>query len=45
MLDTDVPTLHIRCGSDIRDTLRQAGFGGDFLAYWRIRSALHGPGA
>lgn len=33
MIDGDRPTLHIRCGSDIRDTLRSAGFGGDFLEY------------
>jgi hypothetical protein len=33
MIDDDRPTLHIRCGSDIRDTLRTAGFGGDFLEY------------
>jgi hypothetical protein len=31
--DGDLPTLHIRCGSDIRETLRQAGFAGDFLEY------------
>lgn len=33
MIDGDQPTLHIRCGSDIRDTLRTAGFGGEFLEY------------
>lgn len=33
MIDSDVETLHVRCGSDIRDSLRQAGFGGDFLEY------------
>lgn len=32
-LDGDCPTLHIRCGSDIRDKLRTAGFTGDFLEY------------
>jgi hypothetical protein len=26
-------TLHVRCGSDIRDTLAQAGIEGDFLEY------------
>jgi hypothetical protein len=31
--DGDLPTLHIRCGSDIRESLRQAGFAGDFLEY------------
>src|SRR5690606_35105684 len=29
--DIDRPTLHLRCGSDIRTTLRLAGFAGDFL--------------
>lgn len=29
--DGDRPTLHLRCGSDIRDGLRLAGFEGDFL--------------
>lgn len=33
MIDGDLRTLHIRCGSDIRDTLTGAGFGGDFLEY------------
>jgi hypothetical protein len=33
MIDADRPTLHIRCGSDIRDTLREAGFAGDVLEY------------
>ena len=33
MIDGDRPTLHIRCGSDIRDTLRSAGFVGHFLEY------------
>lgn len=31
--DRDSPTLHIRCGSDIRRTLVEAGFSGDFLEY------------
>lgn len=30
-LDGDLSTLHIRCGSDIRDKLRAAGLTGDFL--------------
>ena len=30
-MDADIPTLHIRCGSDIRDTLRAAGFTGEYL--------------
>lgn len=33
MIDGDRQTLHIRCGSDIRETLRTTGFGGDFLEY------------
>jgi hypothetical protein len=32
-LDGDLSTLHVRCGSDIRDGLRVAGFAGDFLEY------------
>jgi hypothetical protein len=32
-LDGDCPTLHLRCGSDIRQTLVEAGFAGDFLEY------------
>lgn len=31
--DAAVPTLHLRCGSDIRGTLQAAGFAGDFLEY------------
>lgn len=31
--DGDRRTLHIRCGSDIRAPLREAGFAGDFLEY------------
>lgn len=39
--DADRDTLHIRCGSDIRDGLRQAGFAGDFL---EVSDPLcHGP--
>jgi hypothetical protein len=33
MLDDDRRTLHIRCGSDIRQAQRAAGLGGDFLEY------------
>jgi hypothetical protein len=33
MIDADLRTLHIRCGTDIRNSLRQAGFVGDFLEY------------
>lgn len=31
--DRGMTTLHIRCGSDIAPSLRQAGFTGDFLEY------------
>jgi hypothetical protein len=31
--DSDLTTLHIRCGSDIRQTLVEAGFVGDFLEH------------
>lgn len=31
--DRGMTTLHIRCGSDIAPSLRQAGFAGDFLEY------------
>jgi hypothetical protein len=31
--DADLKTLHVRCGSDIRETLRRAGFGGDFYEH------------
>jgi hypothetical protein len=33
MIGADLRTLHIRCGSDIRNKLNVAGFGGDFLEY------------
>jgi hypothetical protein len=32
-MDGDIRTLHIRCGSDIRENLRAAGFAGDFMEY------------
>jgi hypothetical protein len=32
-LDGDVRTLHIRCGSDLKSTLTDGGFAGDFLEY------------
>jgi hypothetical protein len=31
--DQDMTTLHVRCGSDIKPTLSEAGFIGDFLEY------------
>lgn len=33
MIDAELRTLHVRCGTDIRNSLRQAGFAGDFLEY------------
>lgn len=32
-LDADVRTLHIRCGSDLQNPLRHAGFQGDFYEH------------
>lgn len=32
-LDGDRPTIHLRCGSDIRVSLREAGFSGGFVEY------------
>jgi hypothetical protein len=32
-LDSDLRTLHVRCGSDIRDTLAAAGLRGDFYEH------------
>lgn len=31
--DRDIPTVHIRCGSDIRQPLKDAGFVGNFLEF------------
>ena len=33
ILDADARTLHVRCGSDIRDRLKEAGFQGDFYEH------------
>ena len=33
-IDADTPTLHIRCGSDIKGELEAARFSGDFLEVW-----------
>lgn len=33
-VDADMPTLHIRCGSDIKGELEVARFSGDFLEVW-----------
>jgi len=32
-LDGEARTLHVRCGSDIKETLREAGFAGDFYEH------------
>ncbi len=39
--DKDARTLHIRCGSDIRDGLAIAGFRGDYLSF--AYPFVHGP--
>jgi hypothetical protein len=39
--DAEVKTLHLRCGSDIRPTLVEAGFCGDFLEH--SYPYCHGP--
>jgi len=47
-LDADARTLHVRCGSDIRDRLREAGFHGDFYEHsypYLIGPVREGPGA
>jgi hypothetical protein len=33
VLDADLRTLHIRCGSDLREPLKEAGFHGDFYEH------------
>ena len=33
VLDSDLPTLHIRCGSDLKVPLQEAGFCGDFYEH------------
>ena len=33
-VDADMPTLHVRCGSDIKGELEAARFRGDFLTVW-----------
>jgi hypothetical protein len=39
--DADMATLHLRCGSDIKSRLAEAGFVGDFLEY--SDPLCHGP--
>lgn len=41
VLDSDLRTLHIRCGSDLKEPLQAAGFRGDF--YDHIYPYLIGP--
>ena len=46
-LDGDMRTLHIRCGSDLRRPLQDAGFRGDFLEHsypYLISPVREGPG-
>src|SRR5215469_13025038 len=33
VLDRDLRTLHIRCGSDLKESLREAGFHGDYYEH------------
>lgn len=40
-LDGDLPTMHVRCGDDLRETLREAGFAGTFCRH--INPYLQGP--
>ena len=45
--DSDLKTLHIRCGSDIEQTLVEAGFIGDFLVHaipYCLGPVTTGPG-
>jgi hypothetical protein len=47
LLDGDLRTLHIRCGSDLKMPLQSAGFGGDFYEHnypYLIGPVREGPG-
>lgn len=47
LLDGDLRTLHIRCGSDLKIPLQNAGFGGDFYEHnypYLIGPVREGPG-
>lgn len=47
-LDADRRTLHVRCGTDIKQTLQDAGFTGDFYEHsypYLISPVREGPGA
>ena len=39
--DSDLPTLHIRCGHDLQESLKEAGFDGDY--YVDIYPYIIGP--
>jgi hypothetical protein len=41
VLDGDVPTTHVRCGTDIREPLRRAGLTGAFVEFFD--PVCHGP--
>jgi hypothetical protein len=47
-VDGELRTLHVRCGSDIRNELEEAGFRGDFYEHsfpYLIAPVSEGPGA
>jgi Domain of unknown function (DUF1835) len=47
VLDSDLRTLHIRCGSDLAEPLQRAGFHGDFYEHnypYLIGPVREGPG-
>jgi hypothetical protein len=47
LLDGDLRTLHVRCGSDIKEALQEAGFRGDFYEHsypYLIGPVCEGPG-
>jgi hypothetical protein len=47
LLDAELRTLHIRCGSDLKIPLQNAGFGGDFYEHnypYLIGPVREGPG-
>jgi len=39
--DSDVPTLHVRCGHDLQEPLKEAGFGGNY--YVDVYPYIIGP--
>jgi hypothetical protein len=47
VLDSDLRTLHIRCGHDLQESLKEAGFGGDYYIDnypYLIGPVREGPG-